>query len=243
MKFLDQHQFRGNEFSGCSTFLVSCVMYHIHRVQYKNYMRGLQYNLTRMNSLLIRSQDSPTHRSCISVYVGLLRHSSKNSSGNGFTWSPAKRWIFHRLRTRSRTWSRLRLPHGGRSHKIVAPRGSRGSSVSPDAFAPSLRRPQPVSPAAEARQWREPEAGREPVARRGRAGGRAAAGHDGGLRREAERMWELDLVADGGSLRRRVPVGGRAAAPEGKEVVPRGSGGRRRLKEEAAVGLGDESRE
>ena len=56
-------------------------------------------------------------------------------------------------------------------------------------------------------------------------------------------MWELDLVADGGSLRRRVPAGGRAAAPEGKEAVPRGSGGRRRLKEEAAVGLGDESRE
>ena len=81
------------------------------------------------------------------------------------------------------------------------------------------------------------------MARRGRAGGRAAAGHGGGLRREAERMWELDSVADGGSLRRRVPVGGRAAAPEGKEAVPRGSGGRRRLKEEAAVGLGDESRE
>ena len=31
--------------------------------------------------------------------------------------------------------------------------------------------------------------------------------------------------------------------PEGKEAVPRGSGGHRRLKEEAAVGLGDESRE
>ena len=44
-------------------------------------------------------------------------------------------------------------------------------------------------------------------------------------------------------MRRRVPVGGRAAAPEGKEAVPRGSGGRRRLKEKAAVGLGDESRE
>ena len=56
-------------------------------------------------------------------------------------------------------------------------------------------------------------------------------------------MWELDSVADSGSLRRRVPAGGRAAAPEGKEAVPRGSGGRRRLKEEAAVGLGDESRE
>ena len=80
------------------------------------------------------------------------------------------------------------------------------------------------------------------MARRGRAGGRAAAGHGGGLRREAERMWELDSVADGGSLRRRVPAGGRAAAPEGKEAVPRGSGGRHSLKEEAAVGLGDESR-
>ena len=56
-------------------------------------------------------------------------------------------------------------------------------------------------------------------------------------------MWELDSVADSGSLRRRVPAGGRAVAPEGKEAVPRGSGGRHRLKEEAAVGLGDESRE
>jgi hypothetical protein len=49
-------------------FLASCTI-SIYNIMYgKNYMRGLQYNLTRMNSLLIRTP-TPTHTVPVYVHV------------------------------------------------------------------------------------------------------------------------------------------------------------------------------